>query len=63
MAGVEQGRFTLTVDDDGRGVPAGVVRSGLENARARAVALGAICCWSGSHLGGARLLWTVPLAR
>jgi signal transduction histidine kinase len=62
VASVEQGEFTLTVDDDGGGVPAGVGRSGLENARARAVALGGDLRLSGSHLGGARLLWSVPLS-
>ncbi len=63
VASVEQGQFTLTVDDDGGGVPAGVPRSGLENARARAVALGGDLQLSESHLGGARLLWRVPLSR
>jgi two-component system, NarL family, sensor histidine kinase DevS len=63
LASVELGRFVLTVDDDGVGVPEGGVRSGLENARARAVALGGELQLGQSPLSGARLLWSVPLSR
>jgi signal transduction histidine kinase len=63
LASVELGRFVLTVDDDGVGVAKGGVRSGLENARARAVALGGELQLGESPLSGARLLWSVPLSR
>jgi signal transduction histidine kinase len=63
VARVEQGQFTLTVDDNGGGVPAGGARSGLENVRARAVALGGDLQLGQSQLGGARLVWSVPLSR
>jgi signal transduction histidine kinase len=60
LASVEEGHFALTVDDDGVGVVPGVATSGLENVRARAVALGGELQLSTSHLGGTRLLWRVP---
>jgi signal transduction histidine kinase len=62
LASVQEGHFALTVDDDGVGVAPGASTSGLENARARAVALGGELQLSVSHLGGARLLWSVPLS-
>jgi signal transduction histidine kinase len=63
VARAEQGDFTLTVDDDGVGVSGSRAPSGLENARARAVALGGELQLSVGPLGGARLLWRVPLSR
>jgi signal transduction histidine kinase len=51
------------VDDDGVGVSGSRAPSGLENARARAVALGGELQLSVGPLGGARLLWRVPLSR
>ena len=62
-ASVGDGRFTLTVDDDGVGLVGGGVRSGLENARARAGALGGDLEVGESPLGGVRLRWSVPLSR
>jgi signal transduction histidine kinase len=62
-AAVDEGRFTLTVDDDGLGMSAVDTRSGLDNARARAQALGGDLELTTSPLGGARLVWSVPLAR
>jgi signal transduction histidine kinase len=62
-AAVDEGRFTLTVDDDGLGISAVDTRSGLDNARARAQALGGDLELTTSPLGGARLVWSVPLAR
>jgi signal transduction histidine kinase len=63
VAGVADGHFVLTVDDDGVGVATIGQRSGLENARARAAALGGDLELDRSPLGGARLLWSVPLSR
>ncbi|HEX4688938.1 MAG TPA: GAF domain-containing protein [Nocardioides sp.] len=62
VAGVERGRLTLQVDDDGVGISSTGARSGLENARARAVALGGELELGASPLGGARLVWKVPLS-
>lgn len=63
VARIAEGHLTLTVDDDGGGVAPGAATSGLENARARAVALGGRLQLSVSDLGGARLLWSVPLSQ
>ncbi|HEY3530271.1 MAG TPA: GAF domain-containing protein [Nocardioides sp.] len=63
VATVGDGRFTLAVDDDGVGFSSTGPRSGLENARARAAALGGDLQLEDSPLGGARVVWTVPLAR
>jgi signal transduction histidine kinase len=62
-AAVDEGRFTLTVDDDGLGISAVTTRSGLDNATARAQGLGGDLELTTSPLGGARLVWSVPLAR
>jgi signal transduction histidine kinase len=60
---VSDGTFTLVVDDNGVGMSQGGVRSGLENAQARAAALGGVMDLETSPLGGTRLSWRVPLAR
>jgi signal transduction histidine kinase len=61
VVAVGDGRFALTVDDDGVGFAQPSTRSGLENARARADQLGGELGLDTSHLGGARLTWSVPL--
>jgi signal transduction histidine kinase len=63
LAAVGEGRFTLTVDDNGVGFSSAGSRSGLENAGARADALGGELQLGASPLGGARLSWSVPLSR
>jgi signal transduction histidine kinase len=60
--GVGDGAVTLSVDDDGAGIAAGVPWSGLENARRRASALGGTLYLGEGALGGARLVWSVPLS-
>ncbi len=62
-ASVGDGRFTLTVDDDGIGLTDAGARSGLENAGARAGALGGEFELGESPSGGVRLRWSVPLSR
>jgi signal transduction histidine kinase len=62
-ASADGGRFTLTVDDDGVGFISPGARSGLENAGARAGALGGDLEVGDSPLGGVRLRWSVPLTR
>jgi signal transduction histidine kinase len=62
-ASVGNARFTLTVDDDGVGLVTAGARSGLENAGARADALGGELEVGDSPLGGVRLRWSVPLSR
>jgi signal transduction histidine kinase len=63
VVGVGEGRLSLTVDDDGIGISGTGVRSGLENARSRAAALGGDLQLGQGPLGGARLQWSVPLSR
>ena len=60
---VAESHLTLTVDDDGVGIGSTRRRSGLGNARARAVDLGGDLLLGESPLGGARLRWSVPLSR
>ena len=60
---VADGAVTLTVDDDGVGIPTNVTRSGLENVRARAAALGGGLDLAMSPLSGARVRWSIPLSR
>ena len=60
---VADSHLTLTVDDDGVGIGSTHRRSGLENARARAVDLGGDLLLAESPSGGARLRWSVPLSR
>jgi len=52
--------LTLTVEDNGVGIPAGGRRSGLRNMAERAEQLGGTLDVTGSAGGGTRLLWRVP---
>ncbi|MEU4616345.1 sensor histidine kinase [Streptomyces umbrinus] len=55
------GELTLTVTDDGCGVPDGVARSGLKNIEERAHALGgALTLGERPDGGGTQLVWRVP---
>ena len=51
---------TLTVTDNGVGLPAGVVESGLSNMRQRAEKLGGHCEVAGEPGGGTTVIWSVP---
>ncbi|MEX0427119.1 GAF domain-containing protein [Nocardioides sp. DS6] len=54
--------ITLRVEDDGLGVPDGVVESGLANLRQRAHELGGTCEVCPGEQGGTVVEWTVPLS-
>ncbi|MEI5098356.1 GAF domain-containing sensor histidine kinase [Streptomyces sp. PmtG] len=55
------GELTLTVTDDGQGIPEGVKYSGLRNLTERARALGgALTLRRGPKGSGTRLVWRVP---
>ncbi|UOB08111.1 GAF domain-containing protein [Streptomyces sp. HP-A2021] len=57
-----KGELTLTVTDDGRGVPEGVARSGLKNMEERAIALGGeLRIGKRPEGGGTRVVWRVPV--
>ncbi|MGW7517725.1 GAF domain-containing protein [Streptomyces sp. NPDC054796] len=56
------GRLTLTVTDDGCGVPEGARRSGLRNLAERAERLGGTLELTGPPGGGTRLVWSVPVS-
>lgn len=60
-----EGFFTVTVTDDGTGIPAGNRRSGLRNLASRAVELGGKLTLSAADPGaprpGTRLEWRVPV--
>ena len=51
---------TLTVTDNGVGLPADVVESGLSNMRLRAERLGGHCEVVGQPGGGTTVVWSVP---
>ena len=53
---------SLTVRDDGRGVPENVPESGLSNMRQRADRLGGRCAISETPGGGTTVTWSVPFA-
>jgi signal transduction histidine kinase len=58
------GELTLTVTDDGCGVPSGVERSGLKNMAERAMALGGtLTLDERPEGGGTRLVWRVLVGR
>ena len=54
-------RIVLTISDDGRGVPDGVVESGLRNMRERATRRGGTLAIVSAPGTGTRLTWSVPL--
>ncbi|ACY96098.1 MULTISPECIES: GAF domain-containing sensor histidine kinase [Thermomonospora] len=54
--------LTLRVEDNGVGIPEGGRRSGLRNMAERAQRLGGTFTVQNRPEGGARLVWTVPLA-
>ncbi|MFI0724136.1 GAF domain-containing sensor histidine kinase [Streptomyces sp. NPDC021224] len=58
---VTAGRLTVTVTDDGKGVPAGTPRRGLANLARRAEHLGGGFGITPGPRGGTRLTWCVPL--
>ncbi|WP_236260004.1 GAF domain-containing sensor histidine kinase [Streptomyces hygroscopicus] len=58
---VAAGRLTLTVTDDGVGIPEGGRRSGLRNLAERAEQLGGQLDLDEPPGGGTRLMWAVPL--
>ncbi|MEU8350896.1 GAF domain-containing protein [Streptomyces sp. NPDC048845] len=60
---VRSGKLTLTVTDNGVGVPKGGRRSGLRNLAARAEGLGGKLSLAVPPGGGTRLVWRVPLVR
>jgi signal transduction histidine kinase len=54
--------FLIEVSDDGRGVPADVTASGLNNMRARAAQVGGEFVIGAATDGGTTLRWRAPLA-
>ncbi|MGW3498542.1 GAF domain-containing protein [Streptomyces sp. NPDC001020] len=57
-----EGELTLTVSDDGCGVPENVAHSGLRNLQERALALdGTFVLGERREGGGTRLVWRVPV--
>ncbi|MBW8086748.1 GAF domain-containing protein [Streptomyces hygroscopicus subsp. hygroscopicus] len=58
---VAAGQLTLTVTDDGVGIPEGGRRSGLRNLAERAEQLGGRLDLDEPSGGGTRLVWAVPL--
>ncbi|MEV7010807.1 GAF domain-containing protein [Streptosporangium sp. NPDC051022] len=60
-AQVADGRVTLTVTDNGIGLPSGGRRSGLRNLEERATQLGGTFTVESAPEGGTRLLWSAPL--
>jgi signal transduction histidine kinase len=53
---------TVSVTDDGRGVPADLVRSGLDNLARRAEKRGGLLSVEAGQTAGTQLTWRVPLA-
>jgi signal transduction histidine kinase len=58
---VDETAVTVTVADDGVGLPEGGRRSGLANLQARATGLGGEFTAMTAPEGGAELTWRVPL--
>jgi signal transduction histidine kinase len=59
---IEAGMVTLTVEDDGRGIPSSVPLSGLANMTERAQLRGGTCTIEPRRGGGTRVAWSVPAA-
>ncbi|MFD8964175.1 GAF domain-containing protein [Streptomyces sp. NPDC059568] len=59
---VRKGRLTLTVTDNGTGIPADAHRSGLDNLAGRAEGLGGALTVEAPDHGGTRVVWTVPIS-
>ncbi|KJF21302.1 histidine kinase [Rhodococcus sp. ACPA4] len=55
--------FAITIDDDGKGIPVGVHKSGLHNLERRAEHCGGTCTIGNRSPNGTRLVWRVPLRR
>ena len=53
---------TLTVEDDGRGIPDGARLSGLANLTERAQLRGGLCTITSGAVTGTRVEWSVPAA-
>jgi signal transduction histidine kinase len=58
--GITDGRVTIWVQDDGRGIPDDAVLSGLANLTERAVHRGGECTISSAAGNGTRIEWSVP---
>ncbi len=58
---VVHGDLSVSVQDDGKGLPPTVQESGLRNLRARAAELGGNLELRSAEGGGTRLVWQVPL--
>ena len=59
---IDSGTVTLTVEDDGRGIPPSVPLSGLANMTERAQLRGGTCTIEPRRGGGTRVAWSVPAA-
>jgi signal transduction histidine kinase len=57
---IGDGDLTLTVEDDGRGIPPSVPLSGLANITERAALRGGTCTIAPRRGGGTRVVWSVP---
>ena len=60
--GIADGLVTLTVEDDGRGIPDGARLSGLANLTERAQLRGGMCTITSGTGTGTRIEWSVPAA-
>ncbi|WP_066945565.1 GAF domain-containing protein [Streptomyces lushanensis] len=58
-----KGRLTVTVTDNGTGIPAGCHRSGLDNLAGRAEGLGGTLTLEAPDQGGTRVVWAVPISQ
>lgn len=58
--GIDAGVVTVTVEDDGRGIPPSVPLSGLANMAERAQLRGGTCTVGPRAGGGTRVVWSVP---
>lgn len=55
--------FAIIIEDDGKGIPVGVHRSGLHNLERRADHCGGTCTITNRDPQGTHLVWRVPLRR